>query len=254
MPPKYSGTRPGNRCAHPCGAAQSSRRCRAAWGWSNATSPLWHRRHANARKCTISPLSRPRAFRAIEGDPLEAFYTLAINTGMRRGELLALHWKDVHLDEGNAAVKYTLQDEKGGRFTFAPPKTDKSQRMVPLNQTAIRALRGHRKRQLEQRLTMGEAWQEHDLVFTTAIGGPMRGNHILQRHFVPLCRRLGLPRIRLHDLRHTAATLLLVQKIQTEVVARILGHSSPDIAAEIYMHVTSKMQQDAPESLDQLFG
>jgi len=192
--------------------------------------------------------------RAIAGDPLEAFYALAINTGMRRGELLALHWADVHLDEGYAEVKFTLQDEKGGVFSFAPPKTEKSLRRVPLNQTAARALREHRTRQLQQRLAAGTIWREQDLVFCTVLGGPLRGNHILQRHFEPLCKRLGLPRIRLHDLRHTAATLWLAQRIPTEVVSAMLGHSSPSITSDIYMHVTSDMQKEAAASLDRLFG
>lgn len=191
---------------------------------------------------------------AISGDPLEAFYVLAINTGMRRGELLALHWKDIHLDAGYLEVLYTLQDEKGGHFIFAPPKTEKSRRSVPLNETAIAALRRHRARQLEQRLAAGEIWEEQDLVFTTATGGPLRGNHILQRHFEPLCKHLGLPRIRLHDLRHTTATLLLKAKVPTEVVSRTLGHSSTSVTSDIYMHVTSEMQEEAVAELDRLFG
>ena len=191
---------------------------------------------------------------ALRENPLEAFYVLAVNTGLRRGELLALHWKDVHLKEGYLEVLYTLQDNKGGSFTFAPPKTDRSRRRVPLNQTATDALRRHQARQEEQRAATGEWWEEQDLVFTTATGGPMRGNHILQRHFEPLCKQLGLPRIRLHDLRHTAATLWLELKTPTEVVSKTLGHSSSSVTSDIYMHVTSKMQEESVAALDRLFG
>jgi integrase len=193
--------------------------------------------------------------RALQGDPLEAFYALAINTGMRRGEILALHWADVDLDSGMAQVRYTLQDDKGGRFTFAPPKTEQSARHVPLNQTALAALRRHRARQAEQRLQMGDSWQDmHGLVFTTAIGAPMRGNHILQRHFDPMRKRIGLPRVRLHDLRHTAASLWFDQGYQTEVVSKLLGHSSSTVTSTIYIHVTPDKQREAAAALGRLFG
>jgi integrase len=193
--------------------------------------------------------------RGIQGDPLEAFYVLAINTGMRRGELLALHWSEVHLG-GTAPyldVKYTLQDERQGRFTFAAPKTERGRRRVPLNQTSVQTLRTHQAHQEEQRQVLGSVWQEQDLVFTTAVGGPLRGNHILQRQFEPLCRRLGLPRIRLHDLRHTAATLMLVNHQPTETVSKVLGHSTPSITSDIYVHVTSDMTEAAVATLDRLF-
>jgi integrase len=193
--------------------------------------------------------------RGVAGDPLEAFYVLALNTGMRRGEILALHWSDVDVEaeEPYLEVKYALLTEKGNRYSFAPPKTERGRRQVPLNQTAVRALRAHRERQYKQRRSVGPVWREQDLVFTTAIGGPLRGNHILQRHFEPLCRRLGLPRIRLHDLRHTAATLMLEQRQPTEYVSRLLGHSTPSVTSDIYMHVTKVMTRSAVSALDYVF-
>jgi integrase len=125
---------------------------------------------------------------------------------------------------------------------------------VRLNQSAVAALRSHRTRQLEQRLVAGATRHEQDLVFTTTTGGALRGNHILQRQFEPLCARLGLPRIRLHDLRHTAATLLLGQRIPTKVVSEMLGHSSTSVTSDICMHVTPDMQEDAATALDRLLG
>lgn len=220
---------------------------------------------ATLARAPHAPRPEMRAFTAeqartflqgIEGDPLEAFYVLALNTGMRRGEMLALHWRDVALDSTPpvAEVKYTLLDESGGHFSFAPPKTASGRRYVPLNQTVVRALRAHRIRQAAQRLAMGPIWQEEDLVFTTAVGGPMRGNHILERQFAPLCRSLGLPRIRLHDLRHTAATLMLASHQPTEFVSKVLGHSTPSVTSDIYVHVTTAMTQAAVASLDRLFA
>ncbi len=107
---------------------------------------------------------------ALEEHPLRAFFTLLIMTGARRGEALALHWADVHLDAGYADVKYTLEHNTGGRYTFAPPKTERSRRRVPLNALAVAALRRQRAQQLEQRLATGAACQEEDLVFTDATG------------------------------------------------------------------------------------
>jgi integrase len=193
--------------------------------------------------------------RGIHGDPLEAFYVLALNTGMRRGELLGLHWTDVPVqdDEPYLEVKYALQDEKQGHFTFVQPKTEHGRRQIQLNQTALHAQREHQINQQQQRQAVGDAWCDQDLVFTTSTGGPIRGNHLLQRHFEPLCRRLGLPRICLHDLRYTAATLMLRQRQPTEYVAKVLGHSKPSITSDIYMHVTKDMTREAVGSLDRLF-
>jgi integrase len=135
------------------------------------------------------------------------------------------------------------------------PKTEQSVRGVPLNQTALAALRRHRARQAEQRLQMGEAWMDTTgLVFTTPVGMPMRGNHILQRHFDPLTKRLGLPRLRLHDLRHTAASLWFDQGYQTEVVSKLLGHSSSTVTSTIYIHVTPEKQREAAAALDRLLS
>jgi integrase len=191
---------------------------------------------------------------AFEEHPLRAFVTLLIMTGARRGEALALHWVDIHLDEGYADVKYTLEHNKGGSYTFAPPKTERSRRRVPLNALAIAALRRHHARQLEQRLAIGAAWQDEDLLFTDATGHALRGNHILQRQFAPLLKQAGLPNIRLHDLRHTAASLLAQQGVHVTAVSRLLGHSSTSMTLDIYSHAFPDAEREATATLDRLFG
>lgn len=203
---------------------------------------------------TFTPEQAKFFLESIQGEPLEAFYVLCLTTGVRRGEALALHWRDVDLERGTISIRYTLQDLKGGEFAFSPPKTERSRRFVKLTQLAIGALKRQRARQVETRRTAGEFWQEQDLVFTTEIGGPLRGNHILQRDFEPICKRLGLPRIRLHDLRHTLATLLFVQKIPAKVVQEMLGHSDISMTLGVYSHVLPDMQAEAAESLDILLG
>lgn len=137
---------------------------------------------------TFTPEQARIFLNGIQGEPLEAFYVLCLTTGLRRGEALALHWQDVDLEKGTASIRYTLQDLKEGVFAFAPPKTDKSRRFVKLTQLAVVALKRQRERQEEQKRLVGDAWKEQGLVFTTAIGGPVRGNHILQREFAPTLR------------------------------------------------------------------
>lgn len=203
---------------------------------------------------TFSPEQAKPFLNAIQGDPLEAFYVLCLTMGLRRGEALALHWRDVDLEQGTVSIRYTLQDLKEGVFAFAPPKTDKSRRFVKLTQLAVTALKRQRERQEEKKRLVGDAWQEQDLVFTTAIGSPLRGNHILQREFAPLCERLSLPRLRLHDLRHTLATLLFKNKIPAKVVQEMLGHSNISMTLDTYSHVPPDMQSEAAESLDNLLN
>lgn len=188
---------------------------------------------------------------AAQGDPLEALYVLALTTGMRQGDpLLALVWEDVDLEAGVIHVRHTLQHGQAGAWT---PKTAKSRREVELNPSTVEALRAHRTAQLEARLAAGSLWQDHGLVFTRGDGEPMRGTHLLQRHFHPFLKRAGLPLIRFHDLRHTAATQLLLQGINSKVVQERLGHSNVGITLDRYSHVLPGMQKDAAMAMERLF-
>ena len=103
------------------------------------------------------------------------------------------------------------------------------------------------------RLLAGALWQDHGLVFTRGDGEPMRGTHLLQRHFHPFLKRAGLPLIRFHDLRHTAATQLLLQGINSKVVQERLGHSNVGITLDRYSHVLPGMQKDAAMAMERLF-
>lgn len=190
---------------------------------------------------------------AAEGDRFETLYVLALATGMRQGELLALRWRDVDLEGGTLQVRATLQNTATG-FVFAEPKTAHSRRRIALSRTAIAALKRHRLRQAEERLRLGPAWHEMDLVFPNSIGKPMDGLHLLQRNFYPLLEKAGLPRMRFHDLRHTAATLLLGRGINPKIVSEMLGHSQVGITLDLYSHVTPHMQQQAADAIDAAFS
>jgi integrase len=133
------------------------------------------------------------------------------------------------------------------------PRTT-SRRQIPIGGEAIEALRAHRKAQTEERLRVGPAWQDNDLVFSTAIGTPIDGGDLLRAHFYPLLARAGLPRVRFHDLRHTAATLLLAAGTHPKIVAERLGHSTPTVTLNVYSHVTPTMQREAAATLDRVLG
>lgn len=197
---------------------------------------------------TLSP-EQARAFlTAIVGQRLEALYVLALTTGMRQGELLALRWRDVDMTHRTAQVTATLhQGPVGPRF--AEPKTPRSRRQITLGTAAAEALRSHRARQLEERLRLGPSWADLDLIFTDEVGQPLDGKH-LTRRFYPLLAEAGLPRIRFHDLRHTAATLLLGQGVHPKLVAEMLGHTQIAVTLDLYSHVTPTMHRQAADTMD----
>jgi integrase len=125
---------------------------------------------------------------------------------------------------------------------------------VALTGTAVEALRHHRAAQAEERLRLGGAWEDLDLVFTNEVGGYVAEWKLRRQSFWPLLERAGLPRIRFHDLRHTAATLLLQQGVHPKIVSERLGHSTVGITLDTYSHVTPTMQRQATEALDDLLG
>jgi integrase len=202
---------------------------------------------------TLSPEQVRTLLDATLGDRLEALYVLATTSGMRQGELLALRWRDLDLDARTISVQATLQWTPDG-YALAEPKTARSRRQIVLAEVAIAALRRHRIRQLEERMAVGATWRDLDLVFTNEIGGPMDAPNLLRRRFYPLLKRAGLPRIRFHDLRHTAATLMLGLGEHPKVVSEMLGHSQIAVTLDLYSHVTPTMQRGAVRALDGLLA
>jgi integrase len=175
-----------------------------------------------------------------------AWHTLAF-TGLRRGELLGLRWSDIDFDTGTAAIVQTVI-AVAHDVRFGTPKTAKGQRSVALDAGTIAVLREHRKTQLERRLQIGEGWRDHDLLFTTVDGSPVHPERF-SREFDRRIERWLLPRIRLHDLRHTWATLALKAGVHPKVVSERLGHAGINITLDIYSHVTPNMQANAAETV-----
>ncbi len=186
---------------------------------------------------------------AIAGTRWEAMITLAVTTGMRQGELLGLQWRDVDLEAGRVHVSRQLDRDK----TLSETKTDKGRRVIDLPPFAVEALRAHRARQLEHRLGAGPEWEDHGLVFTTYQGRPLGHRNVI-REYAKLLQRAGLPHVEFHGLRHTAATLMLVQGVPAKVVQEMLGHSQVSVTLDIYSHVIPGMGREAADKLQRLLG
>ena len=184
----------------------------------------------------------------LDGEPLFAPIALAVTTGLRRGELLALSWKNINLDSGVITINRSLEQTKAG-LRFKPPKTERSRRQVPLPSIASDILREHRKKQTEERLRLGPAYQNNDLVFPRPDGTTMAPN-AFSTNFAAFIRRSGLKHIRLHDLRHTHATQLLQQGINPKIVGERLGHASITMTLDTYSHVLPGIQEDAVLKFD----
>jgi integrase len=188
------------------------------------------------------------------GDPLEALYVLALNTGMREGELLALQWKDIDFKRGKLQVKRKIMRLPKKGFVISEPKTARSKRSIPLAPLTLEALKQHRLRQYEQRQEAGPLWDEQDLVFCNSMGRPIEVGNMLRRSFRPLLAKAGLPQIRFHDLRHSCATLLLTMEVHPKVVQERLGHSQISVTLDMYSHVLPTIQEDATRRLETLLA
>jgi integrase len=186
-------------------------------------------------------------FEAAKGDRFEALYVLAVFTGMRPGEMLALRWSDLVLDDPEpvARVRRSLSKDDDGRLVVKSTKTEKG-RAIALLPQVVEALQTHRKRQAEQRLKYSGLWRDEDLVFPSQTGGPMSWDNLVRRNLKPLMRAAGLPETtRPYDLRHTFATLMLEQGENPKVVQEVLGHSRITHTMDTYSHVSPNIQKEA---------
>lgn len=209
---------------------------------SERADPPKQARNREAMRTWTAP--QLRAFLASRGeDRLYALWALLASTGMRRGEALGLSWEHVDLDAGRVAVRRALVTV-GYRIEFSEPKTAKSRRSVALDAGTVGVLREHRKAQLAERLALGPAWDDHGLVFTREDGAPVHPDRV-SKLFEQHVATASLPRIRLHDLRHTHATLALQAGIHAKVVSERLGHSTIAMTLDTYSHAIPAMEEDA---------
>ncbi len=188
----------------------------------------------------------------LRGDHLEYVFVAALSTGLRRGEVLGLRWKDVDLSGRALFVRQTLQ-RVGGELRFVPPKTHRSTRPLPLSALTVAALLAQSASQAEDRLLVGSAWEDHGLVFTSHVGTPLEPRNV-NRRFSTARAAAGLEWVRLHDLRHAFATFLLDQGEELRTVMDLLGHSTIRLTADTYGHVLPSRARSAADAIDRVLG
>src|SRR5829696_9711291 len=207
------------------------------------------------KKKEINPLSpeQARAFlQAAQGDRFETLYVLAVQCGLRKGELLGLKWDDVDLKTGTLRVRRTLSETRSGHV-FERPKNGKG-RSIKLTQAASEALKGHLERQLEEISGRGDAYQDQGLIFPSRKGTSMNARNLTARSFKPILKRAGLPDIRLHDLRHTCATLMLWEGVHIKLVQELLGHATISITLDTYRYLLPGMGDEAAGAMERIFS
>ena len=185
-----------------------------------------------------------------------AFFLVAISTGLRVGELLAMRWKNLDWNGGQYFVKETWQRPRDGRKAyFSEPKTESSVAPVDLMPEALEALKEHQQRQAAEKLKAGEDYKDQDLIFATPAGGPLDDANVIQRVYKHTVKEARLRQIRFHDLRHTAASILIASKQSPKYIQKQMRHASIDITFDRYGHLFPDANREAMMGMSSmLFG
>ncbi|MGK5738504.1 site-specific integrase [Micromonospora sp. URMC 103] len=216
----------------------------------------------------VSPLTVEEArqlLAAARGDRMEARWIIGLSLGLRQSEVLGLWWEDIDLDAATLRVRRQLTRARvaGEKMSFGPLKSARSMRVLPLPAPLVAALREHQQRQRQERNALGETWADPRLVFTSTIGSPVDHRNDTRAFKALLiaanvrCEEVAapdgsarlVPKVRLHDLRHTAATLLLAQGVPARVLMELLGHSQIGITMNIYSHVMPTQLVQAADAM-----
>jgi integrase len=184
-----------------------------------------------------------------KSDRLYALFYLALVTGMRQMELLGLQWKDLDRARGIIHVRRQLL-RSGGKFTEL--KTRAAKRSIELGSGTLELLQEHYQGQIQERNIAGDRWQENDLIFTSTIGTPLNFKNMIERHYKPILKSANVPEIRFHDLRHTAASLMLSKGISIFIVSKIIGHARPSITSDIYGHLIPGAMSGIGDMMDEM--
>jgi integrase len=204
----------------------------------------------------VIPLTLEQAHTLLESvrlHRLEVLLTMAVVTGMRRGELLALRWSTLDFECQTLLVLRTVDYISKYGYVETEPKTAAGKRLVSLPSFLIDMLKQHRFQQAELQLKLGEEWENRDLVFPDLHGGYFNPNYLL-KIFKKILQDAGIPHMHFHDLRHSAATILLSMGVNMKVVQELLGHSDISITLGRYSHLLPSMQKEVMEKWDHAFG
>jgi integrase len=198
---------------------------------------------------------------AAQGRRFEAVFTVAVALGMRQGEILGLRWPDIDLETGTLTVRAALQRVEK-KLIQVEPKSAKSRRTIQLPAVCVSALAQHMRNQEGWKRWAGSRWLETGYVFTTRIGTPVDARDLLREYYAitrpkpkdkdTLPPKLGFPAIRFHDLRHSAATLLLAQGVSPRYITELLGHSHVAFTMQTYAHVLPEVQKEVAAKMDEI--
>ena len=212
-----------------------------------ATPPTQKQARSRRSRDEVWTPEQARRFLAATADDRDApMWELFATTGMRRAEVVGLRWRDLDLNAGRLTVAHTITEVSGGLVEQDDGKTDAAERTFRLDAVTVEALRRWRAAQLEERLALGPAWTDAGLVFTREDGTAHRPKR-LSSHFTTVCKRVGVPPVGLHGVRHSYATISLRAGVSPEVVSKRLGHSSVAITLSIYAHVFEQDDAAAAE-------
>ncbi len=192
---------------------------------------------------------------ALANEPLkyQVFITLGVLTGLRRGEILGLEWSAVNFNERTINVTQASQIISGQGIVTTAPKTASSNRVITVPEVVINLLKSFKSAQNKERLKCGDLWENSNRILVQWNGKPMHPNTIDQ-WFPNFLERNGLPKIRFHDLRHSAATIMITQGVDVGTVSKYLGHSKPSVTSDIYFKPIQTAQQAAANKMDSLFS
>jgi integrase len=214
-------------------------------------------RQTNAEGRTLTPQQARTLLTACQGHEHEALVPTLLSLGLRKGEALGLSWRDVDLDGSPArvSVRRALKKDGRGGLYLDEPKTARSKRTIHLPAQLVDVLRAHRKRQAAERLKFGPGWgghwAEHDLVFTNSVGAPLDPDRV-NRKVQELTIEAGLGKWTPHELRHSAASLLIAQNVPLKVVSEMLGHSSIRVTADVYGHLLDDARAEAATAMSEI--
>ncbi|HKQ06160.1 MAG TPA: tyrosine-type recombinase/integrase [Blastocatellia bacterium] len=201
-------------------------------------------------KC-FTPEEAQKFLEEASKDKYGLMFELALLTGMRPSEYFALQWTDLDFQKNTVTIQRALyRHNHGGNWAFKEPKTLQSRRTIPLPRYLTQELADYKRHQAEERLKMGAKWQNYNVVFASSNGNPLSRRNIEKRHFKPILVKAELPDIRLYDLRHTCATLLLADGENIKVVSERLGHADAAMVLRVYGHVLKGMQQGATDRIE----
>ena len=209
---------------------------------------------AQKYKPTFLSPEQAKAFLLFTADhPQEALFSVALSLGLRRGEIGGLRWQDIDLVAGTLRVTHSLEriTEKG--LQLGDPKSAKAQRLLRLPQVCVSALARQQEKQRIAREWCGAAWKQTDFVFTTSVGTPMQPE-MITRDFKAVIAASGLPDMRLHDLRHSCATLLLAQGVHPKLVQETLGHSTYQLTMDTYSHMIPQLRNEVADRMDEILS